>query len=98
MKMTLKKTLILLLLLGCTTVHGQLQGQPLIDSLLKELVRQREDTNKVKVLNALAAEYAGINPDEGIKYGQLQLDLAMQLGGKKGMATRSSSPSSRRKV
>ena len=84
--MTLKKTLILLLLLGCTTVHGQLQGQPLIDSLLKELVRQREDTNKVKVLNALAAEYAGINPDEGIKYGQLQLDLAMQLGWKKGMA------------
>ena len=63
-----------------------LAGQPLIDSLLKELPKQKEDTNKVNILNGLSSAYRLSNPDEGIKYGQQELELATKLEWKKGMA------------
>jgi len=65
--------------------YAQLQGQPLIDSLLKELPKQKEDTNKVKLLNDMAFEYLEINPDEAIKYGQQCLYQASKLDWKKGI-------------
>jgi len=63
-----------------------LAGQALIDSLLKELPRQKEDTNKVKLLNKLSSGYWKIKPDEGIRYGQKSLELATKLDWEKGIA------------
>ena len=68
------------------SLFAQKQGQALIDSLLKELPKQKEDTNKVKVLNTISGEYRYINADEGIKYGQQSLVLAEKLQWKKGKA------------
>jgi tetratricopeptide (TPR) repeat protein len=64
----------------------QKQGQPLIDSLLRELPKQKEDTNKVNVLCKLASENREINPDEGMRYGNLGLILAERLGFRKGLS------------
>jgi len=66
--------------------YATLQGQARIDSLLKELPQQKEDTNKVKLLVELSGCYKTISPDEGIKYDQLSLELATKLGWKKGIA------------
>ena len=65
---------------------AQLQGQAKIDSLLKELPRLKEDTNKVKLLNNLSSAYYSINPDEGIKFGQQGLYLSVKLEWAKGIA------------
>jgi len=62
------------------------QGQALVDSLVQELPRQKEDTNKVKLLNNISYSYWYINPDEGIKYGRQGLELATKLNWKKGTA------------
>ena len=80
MKHTIITILLLLLTLSTSHLYAQLQGQARIDSLLKELPIQKEDTNKVKLLNELSYGYWLINPDEGIKYGQNGLELATKLG------------------
>ena len=66
--------------------HAQLQGQPLIDSLITQLPKAKEDTNKVILLNDLSLTYYSINPDEGLKYGKQGLALAEKLNWKRGMA------------
>jgi tetratricopeptide (TPR) repeat protein len=66
--------------------YAQKQGQPLIDSLLKELPKQKEDTNKVNIINELSREYRPVNPDEGIKYAIQALELATKLDWQKGIA------------
>jgi adenylate cyclase len=79
--------LITLLILSTGELYAEkLQGQAMIDSLLKELPRQKEDTNKVRLLVALSDAYCTINPDEGLKFGQQGLDLATKLGWQKGIA------------
>ena len=82
------KCLILILpLLLCGKLHAQKKGQPLIDSLLQELLHQKEDTNKVKLLSQLSRIYANIgNSDDDLKYSQMGLDLATRLDWKKGEA------------
>ena len=81
------------LLLSCNYLVAQkegkiqnfgLQGQSLIDSLLKELPYMKEDTNSVYLLSVLSFEFNSINPDEGIKYGELGLKLAEEIGWKEG--------------
>ena len=67
-------------------VHAQLQGQPLIDSLVKELPKAKEDTNKVMMLNDLGLTYYSINPDEGLKFAQQGLELAEKINWKRGKA------------
>ena len=66
--------------------HAQKQGQAAIDSMLKDLPKAKEDTNKVNLLNGLSFCYHNIKPDEGIKYGQQALDVATKLDWKKGIA------------
>ena len=71
------------------SLYGQKQGQALIDSLVKELGSSRytrDDTDKVKVLKAVSFAYFAINPDEGIKYGKQDLELAEKLNWQKGIA------------
>ncbi len=67
------------LLFGVEKSSAKLQGQARLDSLINELPKQKEDTNKVKVLHGLSFGYCSINPEEGIKYGQMELDLATRL-------------------
>jgi adenylate cyclase len=66
--------------------HAQKQGPALIDSLTSELVKAKEDTGKVNILNALSATYRKINTDEGLKYGSQALEMATRLSWKNGIA------------
>jgi len=59
-------------------------GQAAIDSMLPELGKAREDTNKVKLLHQLSLAYRRVSTDEGIKYGEQALDLATKLNWEKG--------------
>ncbi|MCD6011041.1 MAG: hypothetical protein K0Q79_903 [Flavipsychrobacter sp.] len=65
---------------------ARLSGKALIDSLVEKLPNQKEDSNKVKLLNKLSNLYYNIDPGEGVKYGQQALALAEQLGWQKGIA------------
>lgn len=78
--------LLLLMATAAWQTHAQLQGQPLIDSLITLLPTAAEDTNKVKLLNDLSLAYYPINPDEGLKFGKQGLALAKKLNWKLGMA------------
>src|ERR1700679_380005 len=83
------KALLILLSPVCgagENLYAQKQGQPLIDSLLQELPKQNDDSNKVKTLTSMSFIYYNINPTEGIKYGLQALELATNLEWKKGMA------------
>src|ERR1700733_15001086 len=67
-------------------LHAKLQGQARVDSLLNELPKAKEDTNKVKLLNTLSFGLSFINPDEGMKYGTQGLKLGEYLKWEKGIA------------
>ena len=83
----MKKYLLLLFIFcAASTSHAQLQGQPLIDSLITQIAKAKEDTNKVIMLNDLSRAYYSINPDEGLKVGQQGLALAENLNWKLGKA------------
>lgn len=66
--------------------EAQKQGQARIDSLLMQLPNTKEDTNKVILLNDLCFTSYSINPDEGLRYGNLALELAKKLNWKQGIA------------
>ncbi len=63
-----------------------LRGQALIDSMLKELQKQKDDTGKAKILNSISSMYQNISNEEGIKYGRQDSALCVKLGWKKGIA------------
>ena len=86
MKQTPKLLFILLLILSSSHLSAKLQGQAKLDSLVNEIPKLKEDTNKVRLLNYLSFGYSGINPDEGIKYGQQGQELATKLNWKNGIA------------
>lgn len=58
---------------------AQQQGQALIDSLLKELPKHKDDTNKVKLLVDISFNYRLIDPKKALKYGNQSLELATRL-------------------
>jgi tetratricopeptide (TPR) repeat protein len=87
--MSKMKNFFLLLLFTVPIAHqspAQRQGQDRIDSLLVDLPKSHEDTNKVKLLIDLSHTYYSINPDEGLRYGKSALALAEKLAWKKGIA------------
>ncbi len=86
MKLNIPVILALLLTISTGNVYARLKGQARIDSLLAELPKAKEDTNKVKLLRNLSLGYVDSNPDEGLKYGQQELELATKLDWKKGIA------------
>lgn len=57
-----------------------------IDSLLKVLQTQKEDTDRATVLMRIALEYRYSNPAKGITYAQQAVDLAQKMDWKPGMA------------
>ncbi len=69
-------------------VDGQTNHyRQLTDSLTKQLVSAKEDTNKVRTLDLLSYNYSAIMPDEGIKYGEQALVLAKKLDWRSGILT-----------
>jgi adenylate cyclase len=88
------KLLVLSILVGVWMLYpmaAQKQGQERIDSLLAELPKCKEDSNKVNVLNDLSYYYFATKPNEGIAYGKKGLELAEKLEWKKGKANAYSS-------
>jgi class 3 adenylate cyclase/tetratricopeptide (TPR) repeat protein len=78
---------LLLLILSTGNLCAKLQGQALIDSLLKELPKVKEDTNKVVMLCDLTMAVYAAKPDEGLRYGEQALELATKQGWQSGVAT-----------
>ena len=79
--------LALLPVLGFRQAYAQQFWLTNIDSLLQVLSHQKEDTNKVNLLNLLAnTYYLKTNCDEGLKYGEQGLQLASKLGWEYGIA------------
>ena len=79
MRLYVNSLAVLLAILLRGNANAQQQGQPLIDSLLKELPKQKEDTNKVKLLDVLSNSYKGVDFGEMLKYARQQLDLSRNL-------------------
>ena len=85
----MRKKLLLLFILNLisTFFFAQKKGQARIDSLLSELPKAKEDTNKVKILNNLCVLYKDIDEyDNGYKYGNQGLELAQKINYTKGEA------------
>ncbi len=62
------------------------QGKARLDSLLAEAPKAGSDTSAVKLLDNIAFAYSTSDPGAGLRYAQRSLDLAQQLGWKKGEA------------
>ncbi|MES2836090.1 MAG: tetratricopeptide repeat protein [Bacteroidota bacterium] len=68
------------------TVYSQKQGQERVDSLLLELTKTSEDSNKVKQLNSLSSSLYSINLENADKYANQAILLAQKISYKKGEA------------
>lgn len=58
----------------------------IIDSLKLELKKATKDTVKINILNELSRKNFYSNPMEGMRYGEIALNLATKIKWKKGMA------------
>lgn len=87
------QTLLLACLVNCPLpiMAQQKKGQSRIDSLLMQLPKMNEDTNKVKLLNDLSETYSYIDNNEGIKVGEESLALAQKLNWQNGIAAATNS-------
>ena len=70
-----------------STLCAQKKQQELIDSMLIALPKQKDDTNKVKLLKEIISGCYKSDFAVGIKYGKQGLQLAEKLNWKKGIAT-----------
>ena len=70
----MKKNIFLFLLFAYSSSVAQVP-----DSLFLKLAKAREDTNKVKVLNAIARLYINSKPDSALYYLGLQKKLCLKL-------------------
>lgn len=82
----MKKIIIILTVIFPLISFAQKGSQALIDSLLVELPKMKEDTLKAAILNQLSFAYINLNPDTGIKYAQKSLTLSKKLEWQEGMA------------
>jgi two-component system, NarL family, sensor kinase len=71
---SMKKSIILFLLF---TYHFTIAQVP--DSLYKQLIRAKEDTNKAKILNAISRVYINSKPDSALYYLDIQKKLCEKL-------------------
>ncbi len=61
-------------------VFAKLSGRLLVDSLKNELNKGQKETDEIKILDELSYLLRTTDPDEGIKYGEMELSLATKLG------------------
>ncbi len=85
----MKKIVLLLVTLNLlqNICIAQKEGQALIDSLLAELPKAKEDTNKVNLLNVLSNKTGALGDfDKSLEYGNHALLLSQKINYKKGEA------------
>ncbi|MCI4442203.1 MAG: tetratricopeptide repeat protein, partial [Lentimicrobium sp.] len=82
----MKKIIVFLIVISPIILFAQKSGQVLIDSLLVDLPKMKEDTLKVALLNHLSFAYTDFEPETGIKYAQKSLALSKKLEWQEGMA------------
>jgi class 3 adenylate cyclase len=86
----MKKHFLLLLtaMLTAATLpaNAKKQGQEAIDSMLQELPKFKDDTNKANLLYYVGATYRSIDLAACTKYGNQMLDLSNRIGWKSGVA------------
>ncbi len=58
---------------------AKLTGRSLIDSLKSELNKGPKETDEIKILDELSYLLRTVDPDEGIKYGEQELAIAIKL-------------------
>ncbi len=83
----MRKIYLLFILLPLFSFAQKLQGQKLIDSLLVELPKMKEDTLKVNLLNELSTTYKDFDPKIGVKYSDKSFFLSKKLNWKKGISS-----------
>ncbi len=76
----------LFVLIITADLTAQKQGQDLVDSLLTELPKTIDDTNKVNLLYNIAYGYNILSPETGVEYAKQGLELAKKLNWKIGEA------------
>jgi len=81
-----KLVLLFCLVLGGGGLLAESQIQANINSLIIQLQKAKEDTNKVIILNELGFLYKDFNPEKGITAAKKALYLAEKLNWKKGIA------------
>ena len=77
---------VMLSLLGHSMSYAQNQAQQNFDSLINELPKYQNDTNKINIWIKLSVLSYNIDPDKGIEFGKQALHLATSLGWQKGCA------------
>lgn len=85
------RTIIVCLLLIPTVLHAQRGSKAWIDSLQREVVKAKEDTNKANLLNFMSFYLRTSDPVLGLRYGSQSLSLAEKLSWPKGIANAKSS-------
>jgi adenylate cyclase len=74
-------------LLLSVSSFAQYKDQTKIDSLLSELPKAKEDTNKVNLLSNIISEYGFSNDDKGLQYEKQAVQLAEKLNFRSGLAS-----------
>jgi len=77
-----------LLFLTGNIILAQVNSYAYLDTLKKDLLKQKDDTNKVNILVQLSQEYAFVAnmPDQGLIFANQALELEKQFGNKKRLA------------
>ena len=84
----MKKLFLLLLVLTgwwCEPAQAQLQGKARLDSLLAVLPSATADTQKIYLMAQISFSFNAINPDSGLLYGTMALNLARKINWEKGI-------------
>jgi hypothetical protein len=74
------------LLISIVGFSQKKEGQALIDSIVVELPKMKEDTLKVNLLNQLSYKYQRFNPELGLKYAKQSLLLSTKINFNDGKA------------
>jgi signal transduction histidine kinase len=82
----MKYTILICLAFLCANLSAQKKGQSLVDSLVRELPKMKDDSNKVRFLGLIAQKYMLFNPNEGFVYAENALQMAEKIHWKKGIA------------
>lgn len=84
----MKKILLLTLFIAYNFLAlAQKYNNPFVDSLVVELPKAKEDTNKVNMLLDISFDIFAVNPDDAISYAAQGIELSEKLNFKKGIAS-----------
>ncbi|MEO5592294.1 MAG: HAMP domain-containing sensor histidine kinase [Chitinophagaceae bacterium] len=82
----MKQLLICFQLIFCLNLYSQKQVPAQLDSMLKVLAGEKDDSNKVKTLSRISQYYYTIDPLKSFPYANQALALAEKIKWKKGIA------------